>query len=414
MALKSGNSKIIVGYDLGEQNCRISYCSAQSNGVETAPSIAGTQVYNIPTVLCKKYQVNQWLYGNEAIRAAEADEGILVDDLVQLALDGEPVQIDGESYYPEALLTLFVKKSLGLLGAVGPLERIGAFLMTSEKMDAAMVELLQKVVEGVELKARYLYFQSYEESFYQYMIHQPEEMSAYQALLLDRRGAKLTVLRLRTNAKTTPKTVLVSTETYQLNEMQLDSSLREVSEQICGNDRVSTIYLVGDGFDQEQLQETLQYLCRGRRVFLGSNLYSQGACLGMMERLKPSAAGRKYALLGSGKLKANIGMKVRKHTEETYRAILDAGCNWYEAEADCECYLQNENKCELVITPLNEKQGKIAQMTLEGMPDGIARIYIHLKMISEEILLITVEDLGFGEFRTATGQVWKEEVRLYD
>ena len=70
MILKSGSSKIIVGYDLGNQNSQISYYSAETSKVETAPSVAGTQIYNIPTVLCKKYQVNQWLYGKEAIRAA--------------------------------------------------------------------------------------------------------------------------------------------------------------------------------------------------------------------------------------------------------------------------------------------------------------------------------------------------------
>lgn len=430
MALKTGNSKIIVGYDLGKNNCRISYCSAQSNGVETAPSIAGTQIYNIPTVLCKKYEANQWLYGNEALRTAEAQEGILIDDLLRMALDGEPVMIEGEAYQPVALLSLFLKKSLGLLSAVGPIERIGAFLITCDRMNAETMEILKSALEGAELKAKYLYFQNYEESFYQYMIHQPEELSAYQTLLFDREGTQLKVLRMRTNAKTSPKTVLVTEEVYEdvfektfpeaggeldgSCDAQLDQRMLKLTEQICGNDRISSVYLVGDGFDRDNLTGTLQYLCRGRRVFLGSNLYSQGACLGMMERLRPSAAGKRFAMLSSSKLKANIGMKVRRQGQETYYALLDAGCNWYEAQADCECYLQNENTFELVITPLNDKQGKIAQMTLEGLAAGIARIYVHLKMTAEDILTITVEDLGFGEFRSPQGQVWTEEVRLYE
>ena len=86
MILKTGNSKMIVGYDLGQSNSQISYYSADTTKVVTAASVAGTQIYNIPTVLCKKYGVNQWLYGKEALRAATADEGILVDNLVSLAL----------------------------------------------------------------------------------------------------------------------------------------------------------------------------------------------------------------------------------------------------------------------------------------------------------------------------------------
>lgn len=418
MALKSGNSKMIVGYDLGNKNSQISYYSAETSRVETASSVAGTQIYNIPTVLCKKYQVNQWLYGKEALRAAEQDEGILVDDLLQLAFDGEPIQIEGEPYDPVALLTLFIKKSLSLLSMAGSVDRIGAFLITCEQMDTEMMELLGRVLSGVGLKARHICFQSYEESFFQYMIHQPEELRAFQTVMFRWEEPVLKVSRMQCNDRTTPKAVLIGQEDYELpadmDDASFDVEFLEIAEGVCGKERFSAVYLVGEAFDQEKMKESLSFLCRGRRVFLGNNLYSQGACLGMMERLKPSAAGRSHVLLGKDKLKANIGMRAARRGEDSYCALLDAGINWYEAETECECYLQEENSFELVIAPLNGKKGKIAQMTLDGLAPGIARIHLHLMMLDEGRLEITVEDLGFGEFRPASHQVWKEEIGLYD
>lgn len=431
MILKSGNSKMIVGYDLGHSNSQISYYTADTSKVETAASVAGTRIYNIPTVLCKKYGVNQWLYGKEALRAATEDEGILVDHLLALALDGETVQIEEEPYDPVALLTLFVKKSLSLLAAAGSVERIGAFLITCEQMDERLMQVLGRVVAGAGIKAKHICFQNYEESFYQYMIHQPEELRMFAMVMMQWEGSKILSYRMETNGKTTPKAVFIRQAEYDFQPAGeylrtvtaadslgsyagLDREFKAIAGKVCGEDRISAVYLIGEAFHSGWMKESLRYLCQGRRVFLGSNLYSQGACLGMMERLRPSAVGKDHVLLGTDKLKGNVGMKVCRRGEESYCALLNAGTNWYEATNACEFYLREGNSFELVITPLNGRKGKIARMTLEGLPAGEARIHLTLQMTDEERLLVTAEDLGFGEFRAASHQVWKESLKLYE
>ena len=81
---------------------------------------------------------------------------------------------------------------------------------------------------------------------------------------------------------------------------------------------------------------------------------------------------------------------------------------------ESEFYLRDGNSFELVITPLNGKKGKVARMTLEGLPEGEARISLTLQMKEEGILYVMAKDLGFGEFRAATNRVWEETLRLYD
>ncbi len=431
MILKSGNSKMIVGYDLGRSNSQISYYSADTTKVETAASVAGTQIYNIPTVLCKKYGVNQWLYGKEALKAVSSEEGILVDGLLALALDGESVLIEGEPYDPVALLTLFVKKSLSVLGAAGGVERIGAFLITCEHMDERLMQVLSRVVAGAGIKARHICFQSYEESFYQYMIHQPEELHAFGAVMLRWEGDKIYSSRMETNAKATPRAVFVRHGEYgfrpaprgdeEISEGEpaalmagADRQLKEIAVRVCGEDRISSVYLIGEGFDGDWMTESLRYLCQGSRVFLGSNLYSQGACLGMMERLRPSSMGEANVLLGTNKLKSNVGLFVRRQGADSYLVLLNAGTNWFEAKGQCEFYLREQNSFELAVTPLNGKKSKVARMTLEGLPAGEARIRLSVQMEEEEKLQVEAEDLGFGEFRRATHQLWKESLGLYE
>ena len=105
-----GGEKLIVGYDLGNEYSQISVAVSGKGEVETLSQVAGAQSYNIPTVLCKRNGVNQWFYGREAIRYAGEEQGILVENLLELALDGEPVVIEGESFDPSALLALFFKQ----------------------------------------------------------------------------------------------------------------------------------------------------------------------------------------------------------------------------------------------------------------------------------------------------------------
>lgn len=431
MILKSGNSKIIVGYDLGHSHSQISYYTADTSKVETAASVAGTQIYNIPTVLCKKYGVNQWVYGKEALRAAAEDEGILVDHLLTLARDGETVQIEGEPYDPVALLTLFVKKSLSLLSVAGSVDRIGAFMITCEEMDERLMQVLLRVVAGAGIKAKHICFQNYEESFYQYMIHQSEELRTFATVMMQWEGSKILAYRMESNGRTTPKAVFIRREEYDFQQAGeyskalsetdvakgydgLDLEFQKIARKVCGEERISAVYLIGEAFDSEWMKESLRYLCQGRRVFLGSNLYSQGACLGMMERLRPSAMGKNSVFLGTDKLKSNVGMQVCRRGEESYCVLLNAGVNWYEAKTVCEFYLKEGNSFDLVVTPLNGKKGKIARMTLEGLPAGVARIQLSVQMMTEEQLSVSAEDLGFGEFRPASHQVWKETLGLYE
>lgn len=423
---------MIVGYDLGHTCSQISYYSADTKKVETASSISGAQMFQIPTVLCKRYGVNQWLYGREAIRAANQEEGILIDNLLQLAIDGEPLQIEEVGYDPVALLGLFLKRSLGLLSHIGTIDRIGAFLITCETMDERLLEVLKQALATVNLKARHICFQSYEESFYQYMIHQPLQLREFETLMFRQDRDQITVYRQKCNERTSPKAVFMETQTFsfpvdqalldsqpqdaspdvQMQQEKMDSAFTELAASVCADNRISSVYLMGELFHQDWMKESVRFLCKGRRVFLGSNLYSQGACLGMMERIRPSEAGKETVLLGTGKLKANIGMKVLRRGEESYCALLNAGTDFMQAEGECEFYLDQGESFEIVVTPLDGRKGKVARMMLEGLPQGIARVHLRLYLKEEDLLVLEVKDLGFGEFRQATGQVWKEEWKL--
>ena len=105
-------------------------------------------------------------------------------------------------------------------------------------------------------------------------------------------------------------------------------------------------------------------------------------------------------------------MEVLRRGESSYCALLDAGVNWYEAEQTVELYVQDGNEILLMVTPLVGKKVKSTRIVLENFPASIARLRLHLYLEEENQLMVEVQDLGFGEFRTPSGHVWKQSVEI--
>lgn len=415
MLRKLVGEKVIIGYDLGSNVSRISYCYVRENSnIETLSSVAGEEIYNIPTFLCKRQGSNQWFFGNEAMRfqAENPGQGIPVDHLLESALDGETLMLEGTAFDPVSLLTLFVRRSLGLLTAAA--SKILALMVTCDQLTPRMQEVLKQVVEGLQLKYTRVYYQSHAESFYYYMLYQPKELWQFRTVVFEYRDNVLFCMSMECNNRTTPIVAFIDERQYEFAGQ--DQEFLKLAKKECEERRVSSVYLIGEKFSGGWMKESLRYLCRNRRVFQGSNLYSKGAVCCLMDKHFGSENGRTHVFLGKDKLKANVGMRVNKRGENTYFALLDAGVNWYEAEYFCDLYLQEENDVELLITPLTGKPSKTARITLEGLeigPQAMTRIRMRLYMRLESVLGVELWDLGFGEFRPATKLHWQEEIELY-
>ena len=415
MLLRSGK-KIIIGYDLANSCSQISYCyQKEESDIATVGTVEGEENYDIPTVLCKRIGSNQWLFGNDALRFCKErpQEGILVTDLLNHALAGEPVQIDGRGYHPAALLALFIKRSLGMVAGVGAAEKIAAILFTCETLDERMKSLIQRVEGTLDLKNTVISCQSYEESLFAYMLYQPKTLWEDMVLLLDYRSRELYSVSLEKNTGTIPTVMYSSRRSFRF--AGTDRELLDISKELCEGKQVSSVYLIGEKFNGNWMEESLRYLCTGKRVFQGNNLYSKGACYTLLKE-RTGKNREEIVFLGPDALKANVGMKLWKRGEEAYHALLDAGMEWRTLEEVFEFYLKEDNHLELLIVPLMKSPSKHILMELdhlELLPEEVTRIRVKLTMPGENKLFVTVTDLGFGEFRQAMGGKWEKEIELY-
>lgn len=419
--------KWLIGYDLSDNYAQISFLSDKAAEPETLSVLPGAEKYHIPLCLCKRKGFNQWFYGMDALKHKE--EGELVTDLFQLAKKGEPVVIEETGYDPIALLTLYVKRSLSGLSVIGDTDHVGAFMFSCESLDERTVEVLKQVAAGLSLKTKNFFYQNYAESFYQYMVHQPEDIWVRQVLVCDYHSDVMKIYRMECNRRTTPMVVYIEKDErnffacgdYPEEEekkqnvfTQMDEKMLTMAQELAEGQMITSVYLIGEGFSEEWMKESLRFLCRNRRVFQGNNLYSKGACYALRERLYPTEISGRYVFLGEDKLKANIGMKVYRQGESSYLALLDAGVSWYDARFQTEVYLEEGNSFDIVLTPLNGKDARYGKVTLTGLPERKTptRLYIEISMTGENKVRLYVEDLGFGELSPSGYQKWTENFEI--
>lgn len=423
-------TKLAVGYDLGDYVSQISYSFLEKAEPETLSTVAGGENYNIPTLLAKRPHVNQWFYGKDAVKAAKDGEGILVENLISLARAKEPVTIEGNTFEPAAMLALFMKRTMSMLSMIAPIDKIEVFVVTVDRLDKDMVEILNHAVAGIGLKTDKIYFQSHMESFYYYTISQPKELWNHQVLLYDFTGNCMKTYRMECNKRTTPVVAFIDEQDYdtmvreELPEGEeenkavserLDRRFLDIVEESERERIVSSAYLIGEGFQGDWAKQSLKALCRNKRVFQGNNLYSKGACFSGLEKINPSESGRNHVFLGNEKLKSNIGMKVLRQGEESYLALLDAGVNWFEAKKECDFILESGNTFSIRITPLNGRLIREVSVHMDGLlerPEKTTRIHMKISMNGEHKAAVELTDMGFGELFAGTGQVWQEEFEI--
>ncbi len=407
--------KILIGFDLRDTTSQISFCYPDEGEPETVSGAEGEERYDFPTAVARRPGVNHWSCGQEAVKLAE-DGGVLVSGLLTLALEGGEVKVGEETFDPVALLALFIRQSLSLLGTDFTPGQAEVLTITVEELDQRTAQVLEQAALLMQLPMTCILLQSYAESFYQYMIHQPRELWMGQAFACEYEGDGLKTYRMECNRRTTPIVALIAEKEYPDWERE-DAGLLRILEESCRGRVISSAFLVGRGFEGDWYQESLRYLCRGRRVFRGNNLYSKGACYGAREKRMPGEVGKAHVYLGKDTLKANLGMRVLRGGVESYYALLDAGMSWHEAEKQCEFYLESGNSFSIQITPLTGKESREVEIILNDLPprsERAARIQMRLSMESEQDVSITLEDLGFGEIYPATHRIWHEELRLSD
>lgn len=308
---------------------------------------------------------------------------------------------------------------------------IGQLVFTVPTLEMDLVRLLSGIAKRIGVPKEQVYVQDYKESFCNFMLYQPKELWQYEAALFhcDRHEVKAYMLRkLRTGYGKGKDTFITVDEVARARMEELaavypvlnvdrakeaDIQFRQFVQSVFEKKLVSSVFLVGEGFENNWYPQSLKVLCNGRRAFLGNNLYSKGACYTAYKRM----LGLEDALiyLDETKMMEQICLKLRMQGTDQWYPIVSWGSRWYEADMECELLLENTDDMEIHIESLAGAKMRVERIPLDGLPkrkNYTLRLQVTVVMTSERCCRICLKDMGFGEFFPATDFYLEKEIQL--
>lgn len=407
--MKNGS---ILGYDLNEKNCQISFYDDMKEEPETLE--VTSKNYQIPLIL--GYHRDRWVYGVEAEQLAAIQEGIMVTDLFEKALRREKVKVGDRKRDAVWLLAKFIKMSLSRF------EDIEFITFSVPFTNIDMSKMLKGIGRHLGISKECVCVQDYKESFCQYMFYQPKELWQYESALFycDGQEIRSYMLRRLNTVGVKDRDMFVTVDEVanaQMKELaaiypilnkdkakDADDRFKTFIQSVFEKKVVSSVYLTGEAFENNWYPNSLKVLCNGRRAFVGNNLYSRGACYTSLRKCRGYNDCPTY--LDDTKMMEQISLRMRVNGQEGWYPIVSWGTHWYEADGQWEVILEDTSDIEIHVETLAGEELQVETVSLEGLPDRrdySLRIQIEVLFLDERTCRLSFKDVGFGEFFPSTG-----------
>ncbi len=409
-----GNSEgAYLGIDISARSTVLSIYKSNMDEPATVSTILGEENYSIPTVLAKRYGMGQWFFGDEAISKSRTKEAMLVDDLYTLALKNEEVFVDGESFQARELMVIFFNKLFAIPGPMAAMGDIEKLVVCVDQVNLEVMELMNYIISRLSIDSNRLMLIDRNECFYFYALSQRPELFLYSVALFDYSGSNMISCVLNRNQSTRPQMITLDVVNHGDITDNRDEKFDEIIADTFGSTLFSSVYLVGDGFDGEWMKVSLARLCKGRKVFMGKNLYSKGACYAGYT--KDGKRDWPFIYIGDNDLKLNLSIKILENNVMKFFTLIDAGQSWYDAKGECEVILDGEPELEFYIQRPESREAHTEVLELTDMPkreNRTTRLRIEASPISDVAVSIVITDLGFGEISPSSGKSWEHTISI--
>lgn len=413
----------ILGYDLNEKYCQISFYDETKEEPETMENASDN--YQIPLMIGKVK--DRWVCGVEAKKMKVLGLCTPVEDLFVKAVQRRRVAVGEKIYDAVWLLAKFIAWTLR------DFEKIDYITFSSPFTNEDMSKLLKGIAHHIGIEKDKVYVQDYKESFCQYMFYQPKELWQYESALFfcDDKKINAYMLRRLNVANGREKELFVTVDevaSAQIKELEAiypilhddakarsaDERFRSFIQNVFEKKVISSVYLTGEGFEKNWYPKSLRVLCNGRRAFVGNNLYSKGACYTSMRLCRIEDDGP-AVYLDETKMTQQISLRMRVNGKESWYPVVSWGARWYESDAQWDVLLEDTSDLEVHVESLAGDELLVEKISLRGLPertDYSLRLRLEIMFLEERLCRLTLKDIGFGEFYPATDFKVTKEIHL--
>lgn len=262
---------------------------------------------------------------------------------------------------------------------------------------------------------------SQENAFLHYVLRQDEMIRQHTVYLFDFDGNELYAYKMAHSKKKMPesykaeKTLLgsfsLSGDSKEWGHI-FDEKFAAAAKQLLSKEVVSAVYLTGEGFEGGWLKKSLKVLCDGRRAFMGQNLFSSGDCY-FGSTLENSSV-KEYVIQAPETVLYECGV-LNGANRDAFFKICDAGNAWYDTKGSVDIIMERAGKVDVVFVNTMNKEKQVESVDIAPLskrPKKMGRLHVEVEFFDSKTGVITVCDLGFGQFLPATHQVFLKEFTL--
>lgn len=412
--------EIFLGLDLCKKNIQMSYFQEDKQEPESICQLNNTETYQMPNVMFFSEKEETWHVGNEVSNVRFLEEGTMIEDVLENVDSSEHVMVKNKDYTYEELLLILLKTHIDEFISRWEDGKLCALTVALETYQPKVYKVLGRLREELKLSKEQFYIMSHENAFFQYVMNQDEKLRNNSVAMFEYGTEGMEYYRI--DKKYQGKTEIFYMQREDMKTElpygmlfedveQLDTHFADIARVKMKETYISMVYLTGPGFNDQWIEESTKVLCDGRRVFMGQNIYTKGACyhakLGAYEKDKDCI------LCTEESMPLDIGISVGDTEGRNYfYPIAIGGREWYNMKGKATLFLDDTNRVDLVYQDKVTKEIKKEVIEIHGLPKRppkTTKLSLEIELFDERTGAIVIRDVGFGKIYPTTNKIYRKE-----
>ena len=202
----------------------------------------------------------------------------------------------------------------------------------------------------------------------------------------------------------------MSLSKYGNDTYQMDIDFAKIGEYESKKAYISAVFLTGVGFSNKWMKKSTNVLCQGRRVFVGQNIYTKGACY--------RAVGGEYMSFYDDyfvetkeNVLSDIGITLGDE-KDTFVPIITGGKQWYNTHGELNVILDDTDVITIVYKNHKTGEEKRESVSISGLPkrpNKTTKLSLEVEFDSPHEGAVIIRDLGFGKLFPTTNKIYRKE-----
>ncbi|MBO5237780.1 MAG: hypothetical protein J6B50_03275 [Lachnospiraceae bacterium] len=414
--------KFYLGMDVCAENTQLSFFNQQTKEPESICQLNTVDTYLLPNVAFFGEETKRWYIGSEALEHRFHQKGTMLEQVVEKLESTERMIFQEETYtYEDVLLVILKGHIMDFLNRYEDAQ-IERLVIAVYKYSNALFRVLHMLQDELGLYEDKFFIIGHTSAYLHFIFQQPESLRNNSVGLFDYGPEGLDFYRVDIARRTTPQVVTVVHKDFR-NRMgyyrvyddkkELDQRFLEVVQEVLKEVYMSAVYLTGCGFTEMWANASQNALCNGRRVFVGQNIYTKGACYAAYigsHVINPN----KYIVNAEDMVHSDVGI-LSGGTSNTFIPIARGGREWYNMRGRIQVCLDDTNRVELVYKNHYNQEAMREIIEIHGLPsrpNKTTRLSLEVEMYSGTRGAVVIRDEGFGKLYPTTNKIYRKEFSL--